>query len=229
MPINTQLNKTKRYSRYAYGDDGQFGRRNVLAISFVATDLQRAAAAGTNQIMTATAVSNTTANSFAIAPNPDVPRNVVATLAGTAGSVPAGSLTINGTNVEGKPISEVLTLTASSLTVPASSKAFKTITSVTMPQATGTGLTLALGYGNKLGIGLRNLTGMPVRVWVRQSTAPFTETMEAPSASALDATLVENNTVTTTTAQDGARMFRVYVLNYNWAINPLNAQPNYGV
>lgn len=229
MPINTNLNKTRRYSRHTYGDDGQFGRRNILSLSFVANDLLRAAAAGTNQVLAATTVSNTAANTFLIAPNPDVPRNVVVTLAGTAASVPAGNIVINGTNVEGMVISETLALTPSSLTVPVSSKAFKSITSVTMPQATGTGVTLALGYGAKLGIGMRNIAAMPIMVWVRQSTAPFAETLEAPSASSLSATIVENNTVTTTTAQDGAKMFRVYVLNYKFAVNPTNATPDYGV
>ena len=229
MPINTQLNKTKRYSRFTYGDDGDLGRRNVLSVSFVANDLQRAAAAGTTQLLAATPIGNTSANTLPITPNPDIPRNIVVTIGGTAASVPAGNVVLNGRNAEGAVISESLTLTAGSTQTLTGNKAFKIITSVTIPQATGTGATVSLGYGNKLGIGLRNIPGMPVQVLVKQAGANGTETTEPAGSSALSATVLENNTVTTTTAQDGIKAFRVYVLNYKWAINPINAYPDYGV
>lgn len=227
MPINTSLNKTKRYSRFTYGDDGQHGKRNILSVSFVACDLMRASAAGTNQIMTATALSNTAANSYVIAPNPDVPRNAVVVIGGTAASVPAGNVVVTGTNSEGAVITENLALTAGATGTLTGNKAFRTIVKVTAPQATGTGATLSVGWGAKLGIGMRNIAGMPVKVLVR--SAAGVETMEDPSTSVLSPTVLENNTVTTTTAQDGARAFRVYVLNYKWAVNPVNAQPDYGV
>lgn len=227
MPINNDLNKTRRYSRHTYGDDGDRGRRNVLSVSFVATDLLRPAAAGTTQIQAATAASNTAATIYRPVPNPDVPRNLVITIGGTAASVPAGNIVVTGTNVEGKVITENFALTLDTLTTITGNKAFKTVTQIAMPQADGTGVTVAVGYGAKLGIGMRNLASMPAQVLVR--SAAGVETMEAPSATAYSASNVEDNTVTTTTAQDGARSFRVYVLNYKWAINPLNGQPDYGL
>lgn len=231
MPINTSLNKTARYSRHTYGDDGQFGKRNILSLSFVACDLRRASLAGTTQVQTAQAMSNTTTQNYTtFALQPDVPRNLVVTVGGTAASVPAGNVVVTGKNVEGMTITENFALTVSTLTTITGSKAFKSITSITAPQATGTGATIAVGYGAKLGIGMRNLTGMPIKVLVRPATGtPPVETLEDPAASTFSSTLVENNTVTTTTAQDGIKGFRVYVLNYNWAVNPTNAQPNYGL
>jgi hypothetical protein len=73
---------------------------------------------------------------------------------------------------------------------------------------------------------MRNLTSMPIKVLVDNAG---TETIEDAGASAFSSTLVESNTVTTTTALDGTKRFRVYVLNYKFAINPTNAQPDYGV
>jgi len=68
---------------------------------------------------------------------------------------------------------------------------------------------------------------MPIEVYTR--TTAGVEGIEAASASAFSATVVESNTVTTTTTLDGATNFRVYVLNYKWALNPTNANPDYGV
>ena len=231
MPINTSLNKTQRYSRHTYGDDGLWGKRNILSVSFVACDLRKAALAGTTQVQAATAMSNTVASTYtSFLLQPDVPRNLVITIGGTAANVPTGNIVVTGKNVEGATITENFALTLDTLTTITGVKAFKSITSIAAPLADGTGVTVAVGFGAKLGIGLRNIASMPIKVLVRAATGnPPTETLEDPAASNFSATLVENNTVTTTTAQDGAKEFRVYVLNYKWAVNPTNAQPDYGV
>ncbi len=74
---------------------------------------------------------------------------------------------------------------------------------------------------------MRNLASMPIKLLAL--SAAGVETLEDAAASAFSATLVESNTVTTTTTMDGAVGFRVYVLNYKWAINPTNGNPDYGV
>lgn len=227
MPINTSPNKTSRYSRFVYGDSGQFGRRNILAVSFVANDLQRPAVAGTTQLMPATAISNTAANTYIIAPNPDVPRNIVVTIGGTVTGVPAGNVVITGINVEGATITESLTLATGVTQTLTGTKAFKIVARVTVPQATAAGATIAVGYGARLGIGMRNMTGMPLKIWRRAVSG--VEALEDASFSAFSPTVVENNVFTPTTAPNGTTMYRVYVLNYKWALNPTNAQPDYGV
>lgn len=221
------LNKTKRYSRHTYGDDGDRGRRNVLSVSFVATDLKRPALASTTALAAATATSSGGSTTIPLTAQPDVPRNITITTGGTAGDIKAVAVVVTGTNVEGKVITESITTTVDTANTTVGNSAFKTVTSVSVPAQDGNGATYAVGYGSKLGIGMRNIASMPVKVLTRSSTG--VEAMEDASASALSATLVEGNTVTTTTANDGAVGYRVYVLNYKWTANPTNGQPSYGV
>jgi len=227
MPINTFLNKTKRYSRHTYGDDGLRGKRNILSLSFVASDLQRAALAAPAALMAAGPLATSGVTTQTPVPNPDVPRNITLTLGGTTASIGAGNAVVTGTNAEGAVITENIVVTAATGGLLTGNKAFKTVTSVVYPATTGAGATASIGYGSKLGIGMRNIASMPIKVLVR--SAAGVETLEDPSASVFSATVMENNTVTTATAQDGARSFRVYVLNYKWAVDPINSNPDYGL
>lgn len=228
MPINTFLNKTKRYSRHTYGDDGLRGHRNILSVSFVACDLQRpsvATAAAIHAAITgSSSVTTVVSSGFT---QPDVPRALAITPGGTTADVAAMSITITGTNVEGKVITEDFAFLANATAQTVGAKAFKTVTSVSIPVQDGAAATFSIDTSAKLGIGMRNLASMPIEVLTRSSTG--VEAIEAAAASAFSSTLVESNTVTTTTTMDGAVGFRVYVLNYKWAINPVNAQPDYGV
>jgi hypothetical protein len=84
--------------------------------------------------------------------NPDVARNLTATPVGTAGNVLAVSVVVAGTDIAGNAITETLpAFTAGSLAAVAGSKAFKTVTSITIPAA-GTGITVSVGVGVKLGL-----------------------------------------------------------------------------
>lgn len=85
---------------------------------------------------------------------PDVPRNVTATAGGTAGDVKAISVIVAGTNANDVAISETLpAFTVNTTGNVTGSKAFKTITSITIPAHDGVGATTAVGFGSKLGIG----------------------------------------------------------------------------
>lgn len=223
------LNKTRRYSRHTYGDDGDRGRRNILSVSFVATDLKRPSIATAAAVMAATAVSNTAATTFTTGfTAPDVPRNLTVTIAnGTAANVAAGNIVVTGTNVEGKVITESFAVTDNTPATITGNKAFKTVTQVDVPQQDGTGGTVSVDTGSKLGIGMRNIASMPIKLLKRTSAG--VESLEDPAASAFSTTAVESNTVTTTTTMDGVIGFRVYVLNYKFAANPTNAAPDYGV
>lgn len=227
MPKNTFLNKTRRYSRHTYGDDGLRGRRNICSVSFVATDLQRPAAGSNTAVAAAFATSTGATTVTTGLTNPDVPRNLVIKPGGTAADVASGTVTITGTNVEGKVIAEEFTTVADTVTAIVGNKAFKTVTSAVVSAQDGAGATFSIGVGSKLGIGMRNLSSMPVKVLTR--AADGTEALEDASASAFSSSAVESNTVTTTTAPDGAVGFRVYVLNYKWHVNPTNGNPDYGV
>ena len=221
------LNKTRRYSRHTYGDNGALGHKNILSVSFVATDLGRPSAAGAASVHAAITggASAVTAVTTGIT-QPDVPRNLYITPGGTTTDVKGMDITVTGTNVEGKTITETFTFSANATAATVGAKAFKTVTSISIPAQDGAGATFAIGRGAKIGIGMRNIASMPIEVMTNTAGV---EAIEAAGASALSATVVESNTVTTTTALDGAVGFRVYVLNYKWAINPTNSTPDYGV
>ena len=88
--------------------------------------------------------------------NPDVPRNITATAGGTAGDIKAIQVTVTGTDAEGVTITETLqAFTVDTAGTVTGSKAFKTVTSISIPAHDGTGATTAIGVGAKLGLGER--------------------------------------------------------------------------
>jgi len=84
---------------------------------------------------------------------PDVPRNITATAGGTAADVGAIQVSITGTDALGEVITEDLpAFTENSTGIVQGSKAFKTVTGITIPAHDGTGATTAVGFGDKLGL-----------------------------------------------------------------------------
>lgn len=85
--------------------------------------------------------------------NPAVPRNITATAGGTAGDIAAIQVTVEGTNYKDEVISEVLpAFTVDTAGTVQGSKAFKTVTSVDIPDHDGVGATTSIGWGDKLGL-----------------------------------------------------------------------------
>ena len=85
--------------------------------------------------------------------NPAVPRNITATAGGTGGDIKAIQIVIDGTDFLDAVIQE--TLPAFTVDTPGTvegSKAFKTVTKVTIPAHDGNGATTAIGWEDKLGI-----------------------------------------------------------------------------
>ena len=161
------LNKTRRYSRHTYGDNGAGGKRNILSVSFVATKLGAPKATSLTALLVATAVSST-ATTTLTATQPDVPRNLTVKVAATtAVDIAAGNVVVTGTNVEGTTITENFAVTADTAGTITGNKAFKTVTGVLVPQQDGASVTIAIGYGAKLGIGMRNIASMPIEVYTR--------------------------------------------------------------
>ncbi|MEI8166820.1 MAG: hypothetical protein WCG26_10590 [Chloroflexales bacterium] len=78
---------------------------------------------------------------------PDVPR--ILTVKGNAASV-AGTVTIEGTDTNGIPLSEVLTLNGSALVL--GTKAFARVRRVTLPARAAGGNSVSVGTGNALGL-----------------------------------------------------------------------------
>lgn len=131
--------------------------------------------------------------------NPDVPRNITATAGGTAGDIKAVAVTVTGTNAQGETITEELpAFTVDTAGTVVGNKAFATVTSYSIPAMDGTGATVAIGTGAKLGIGDRLSRNSVARAFlndVLEGTPPTVAT----SSSAL-----ESNTVTLNSALDGS-------------------------
>jgi hypothetical protein len=103
--------------------------------------------------------------------NPDVPRIPSAT--GNASGI-AGNVVLAGTDINDEALSETIALNGSSTVL--GTKAFKSITSVTVPAKTnGSGDTVTIGVGNKLGLPHKLSLGVVIATFlnnVRESALP---------------------------------------------------------
>lgn len=139
---------------------------------------------------------------------PDVPRNVTATAGGTAGDIKAVQVTVTGKNVAGETITE--TLPAFTVDTPGTvvgSKAFASIDSYSVPAMDGTGATVALGTGSKLGLPNRLGRNSVLHAFfddVKEGTDPTV---------AVNADDFEANTVTLNSALDGSSVTVAYYLS----------------
>lgn len=133
---------------------------------------------------------------------PSVPRNITATAGGTAGDVKAIQVIIAGTNFNGDAITETLpAFTVNTTGDVAGTKAFKTITSITIPAHDGNGATTAIGFGEVLGLPdkLTHNTVLAASLGnTREGTAP-TVTV---SATALESNTFDLNSALNSTVVD---------------------------
>jgi len=141
--------------------------------------------------------------------DPSPCRNLTATSGGTAGDIKAIQITVTGTNLADDVITETLPVfTVNSATTVVGSKAFKTVTSISIPAHDGTGATTSIGSGAKLGIahklGVNSLLDGQVYF---NGSVEGTEPTVAGSA-----TLTESNTVTLNTALDGSDVEFFYIV-----------------
>lgn len=158
-----------------------------------------AAAADADLILNDQATSDsvtTTVTTFLA--QPDFARNIVITPGGTTADVPAGDITVTGTNIRGETITETFTLTANQSSASTGSKAFKTVTSVVFPVQDGAAATYDVGTGVKLGLDRK----MPAAAVLDAYADGVRETTAATVAYSTSA--VEGNTVSTNTAPDGS-------------------------
>lgn len=230
---------TYRLSRATFGGNRAFGLKNTISFSFGSTQGKKRPAAGsTTALLAATAVSGSGATT--LTPTTltlDVPRAVSLTFGGTAASIAGTAATVTGTNVEGKTITDSVTPTATTAGTYNGAKAFKTITSVSVPTQGGSGVTVAIGTLNIFGLNHRLPASTPaaqVRVFTttqaRNSTTKYINwtAQAAPTTLNSSATLVESNTFVPATLPDGTFYWSVHYYYVNWHLRPTNDDPNYG-
>jgi hypothetical protein len=159
-----------------------------------------AIATSATRLKTAQATSSsvtTTVTSFSA--QPDFARKITVTPGGTTADVPAGDVTITGTNIRGEVISDTITFAANASTVGATTKAFKTVTSVLFPIQDGSAATYDIGVNDALGLDRCMSEAAVIDAYVdgvRETTA---------ATVTYDSTDVSKNTVDTNTALNAAR------------------------
>jgi hypothetical protein len=158
----------------------------VNCIWLQAADYQISPVAVSNTyVLAATALTASTQTILTGITNPDVPRNV--TYKGAL-STSTGNVTVTGTDFAGNAITETVSL--SGTTVVAGSKAFTTITEIDLPVSSGSGDTVSIGIGTKLGLPF-TLSKNTVRTAYNNNVIEAT----APTVT-VDANNISNNTVT---------------------------------
>ena len=133
--------------------------------------------------------------------DPAVPRSITATAGGTGGDIKAIQVTIEGTNFLDAAISE--TLPAFTVDTPGTvegSKAFKTVTKITIPAHDDTGATTSIGWGDKL--------GLPYKREIISCIDAFLDKAKEGTAPALTVHVdnIESNTIDLNSALDGTKV-----------------------
>lgn len=167
--------------------------------------------ASASRVKIGAAISSSAATTISSFTNqPDYPRNIVLTPTGTTSNVGAGTAVVNGTNIYGKSISENFTIASTQSTATTGAKAFKSISSIVFPQASGAGVTLSIGIGAKLGL-LHCLDDAGKYVF-----SEFNSAYETTRGTAVaDASHVESNTFAPNGSMDGAKpVDAFYIQNF---------------
>lgn len=170
----------------------QMIEKQVVAIPVVANTTRLKA-------LTATSATLTTTISTFLA-QPDVPRNITVTTGGTTSDCKAANVTVSGTNFYGAAITDTLAISDNQAGSTSGVKAFKTVTSVSIPAQDGAGCTYSVGVGDVLGL----KSCMDVAGHVIQTV--FNGVYEGTRATCVaDADEVEKNTCDINGTLDGAK------------------------
>ncbi|HYF94425.1 MAG TPA: hypothetical protein VD969_19575 [Symbiobacteriaceae bacterium] len=137
---------------------------------------------------------------------PSVPRNITATAGGVDGDIGAVQVVVTGTNYADEEIAETLpAFTENTPGTVTGNKAFKTVTSISIPAHDGTGATTAIGFGEKLGLPYELPHNTVLAAFLdkaREGTDPTVTT--SPTA-------LESNTIDLNSALDG-KVVDVYLI-----------------
>ncbi len=188
-PKNTNL-KTDGLSDV---DRGYIAHIEVPAAAAVVANTTAVLAAVTSTALTQVITTGIT--------NPAYARNITATAGGTAADIKAIQVIIEGTNMDNETITETLpAFTVDTAGTVAGTKAFRTVTKVTIPAHDGTGATTAIGFGEVLGIPYKlphNTVLLAYHNNAREGTLPTVAT---------SATVLESNTFDLNTALNGSKV-----------------------
>lgn len=223
------INKAKTWPWAHRHTNGTLQKKNLYSNTFGYTETQNEVnAASATAILAATAATvgadQTITSGLS---DPDVPRALSVTPGGTTGDIQESVVTVTGTNVEGKTISEAFRFAADANAVVNGNLAFRTVTSVNIDAQLSTAATFSVGTTNKLGVNHRLYTNNTT-VKVYSFTAPYgTYTLQGqPTVVASDT--IERNLVTPATTPDNTTAYAICYSFDNWSDGTtLNDQPEY--
>lgn len=189
-----------------------FGKKINAAGSYTSDLMQIAhltilnAALAAVDAVTASTVCGIAATTILPTTQPLTPRVLTLTSGGTAADIKAVQAVVNGTNMADEVIAETMPIfTVNTATTVTGLKAFKTVTSVVVPAMDGAAAEVSVGTGPALGIPYKIANALQYK------QAIFAGSTETIAASTVSATVLESNTVTTTTALDGAKDLELYI------------------
>ena len=136
---------------------------------------------------------------------PPFPRTITITPGGTTADVKAGNITVTGTNINDAVITEAVAILANATEAVETTKAFKTVTSVSFIAQDGAAATYDVGFGDKLQLPFMSAINIVLDAYldgVREATFP---------AVTLDADEIEKNTIDLSSALNG-KVVRVVVV-----------------
>lgn len=198
-PYNTNLGQTQQTDSPGEHVDRAF----VAHYQVSAANATAASATGIHAAVTDTGAQQVITTAIT---QPSVPRNITATAGGTATDIKAVAVIIEGTNFAGESITETLpAFTVDTAGTVSGSKAFKTVTKITIPAHDGVGATTAIGFGEVLGLPdkLAHNTVLAAYVDNAREATPPTVTVSA--------TAIESNTFDCNTALSGKAVDLYYL------------------
>ncbi len=192
--------------------------KNLYSNTFAYTETQKKVAAASANAILASTVGATAAQTIVDGlTDPDVPRTLSVTpTANSVGSPVA--VTVNGTNVEGKVMSESFIIAVGSTTIVNGSKAFRTVTSVEIPALTAN-LTITVGTRNVLGLNHKLYNqNTTVKVYTATTVAnPTVLTLDTEPTVTADEADVELNTVLPDSTPDATKFYVICYTYDNWS------------
>jgi hypothetical protein len=217
---------------YPWGERFTLGSniyKNIYSGSFGYTQTsKKVASASATAVMAATNAATSNVTVLSGLTDPDVPRNLTVTPGGTTADIRDSLVTVNGTNVEGKPISEAFRFANASSSVVTGNLAFRTITSVVIGQQGSSNPTFSVGTGNKLGINHRLFNqNTTVKVYTSSAAYGALTLQNAPTVVANEGNL-EQNTVTPVTTPNGSLIYNIFYYFDDWSLaNTVDDIPEY--
>ena len=174
-------------------------RAFIAHLNYTALQMAAAKADGAVDGQAASASEIVTVLAEDMIAQPAYARNAVVTVGGTAGSIKAAPITLNGLDINGDAISEDFTPVVDTAATLTGTKAFASYTSIVIPIQDGAGVTVDLGWGQ--------LVGLPYKRAHHASIATFNDNVldTAPVFTA-SATVIALNTVDFEGSLDGSVM-----------------------